>query len=191
MKCENCNNEHDGSYGSGRFCSSKCARGFSTKAKRKEISEKVSKKLKGKICNTTTKRHSFTKEDIEKARQTKLRNNKLRNRRLLEEGKLKKSGNIRPIILEEQENKCAICGMVPIWNNKHITFDVDHIDGDPNNFNRKNLRVICPNCHRQTDTFGGKNSNKGNARDYLKNYLTYEERVKILGEKRIRELNLE
>lgn len=47
MICENCNKEHDGSYGSGRFCSSKCARAFSTKNKRKEINEKVSKTLKG------------------------------------------------------------------------------------------------------------------------------------------------
>jgi len=45
MKCENCGNKHDGDYGSGRFCSSKCARGFSTKKKRKEINEKVSKTL--------------------------------------------------------------------------------------------------------------------------------------------------
>jgi hypothetical protein len=44
-KCENCEKEHDGEYGSGRFCSSKCARGFSTKAKRKEINEKVSLSL--------------------------------------------------------------------------------------------------------------------------------------------------
>lgn len=29
--CEYCGNEHDGSYGSGRFCSSKCARKFSNK----------------------------------------------------------------------------------------------------------------------------------------------------------------
>ena len=43
--CENCKQEHNGSYGSGRFCSTKCARGFSTKAKRKEINEKVSKTL--------------------------------------------------------------------------------------------------------------------------------------------------
>lgn len=47
MICENCGNEHDGKYGSGRFCNSKCARGFSTKAKRKEINEKVSANLKG------------------------------------------------------------------------------------------------------------------------------------------------
>ncbi len=45
--CENCGTEHDGLYGSGRFCSTKCSRGFSTKAKRKEINEKVSKSLIG------------------------------------------------------------------------------------------------------------------------------------------------
>jgi len=45
-KCENCGNNHEGQYGSGRFCSSKCSRGFSTKEKRKEINEKVSKTLK-------------------------------------------------------------------------------------------------------------------------------------------------
>jgi len=44
--CENCENEHSGTYGSGRFCSKKCAKAFSTKAKRKEINEKVSKKRK-------------------------------------------------------------------------------------------------------------------------------------------------
>jgi hypothetical protein len=44
--CENCGNEHEGTYGSGRFCSTKCSRGFSTKAKRTEINEKVSSKLK-------------------------------------------------------------------------------------------------------------------------------------------------
>ena len=42
MNCENCQNEHEGTYGSGRFCSSKCARGFSTKEKRSLINEKVS-----------------------------------------------------------------------------------------------------------------------------------------------------
>ena len=31
MICENCKKEHDGTYGSGRFCSNKCARSFSTK----------------------------------------------------------------------------------------------------------------------------------------------------------------
>jgi len=48
--CENCGNDHDGSYGSGRFCSSKCSRGFSTKAKRKEINEKLKKVQPPSYC---------------------------------------------------------------------------------------------------------------------------------------------
>jgi hypothetical protein len=48
MNCENCEDEHKGTYGSGRFCSSKCARGFSTKEKRSLINAKVSILLKGK-----------------------------------------------------------------------------------------------------------------------------------------------
>ena len=40
--CENCGIDHTGLYGSGRFCCCKCARCFSSKAKRKEINQKVS-----------------------------------------------------------------------------------------------------------------------------------------------------
>ena len=45
MVCEKCLKIHDGSSGSGRFCSSKCARSFSTKNKRAEINKKVSEAL--------------------------------------------------------------------------------------------------------------------------------------------------
>lgn len=45
-KCENCKNKHDGSYGTGRFCTQKCSRSFATKNKRQEINKKVSSKLK-------------------------------------------------------------------------------------------------------------------------------------------------
>lgn len=47
MKCEKCKQEHDGSYGSGRFCCSKCARSFATFLKRCEINKKVSDALRG------------------------------------------------------------------------------------------------------------------------------------------------
>ena len=60
--CENCSSLNDGSYGSGRFCSSKCARGFSTKNKRTEINEKVKSTMIGsghpkveKICKSCKK----------------------------------------------------------------------------------------------------------------------------------------
>lgn len=46
--CELCGKIHDGTYGSKRFCSQKCARCFSTYAKREEINTKVSLKLHGR-----------------------------------------------------------------------------------------------------------------------------------------------
>lgn len=47
MNCESCGSDHDGEYGSGRFCKAQCARSFATKNKRKEISEKVRETLTG------------------------------------------------------------------------------------------------------------------------------------------------
>lgn len=39
MICENCGKEHNGSYGSGRFCCKECAKAFSTKNDNKELKE--------------------------------------------------------------------------------------------------------------------------------------------------------
>lgn len=65
----------------------------------------------------------------------------------------------KAIILEEQNNKCAICGMNTEWNNKPIVFILDHIDGYASNNKRNNLRCICPNCDSQLDTYKSKNKN--------------------------------
>lgn len=48
MKCEKCEIEHSGSYGSGRFCGSSCSRSFATANKRDAINEAVSKKMAGR-----------------------------------------------------------------------------------------------------------------------------------------------
>lgn len=61
MKCKNCSKDHDGSYGSGRFCCQACARSFATKKNRKEINQKVSETCKNKskvnckFCNKSFK----------------------------------------------------------------------------------------------------------------------------------------
>lgn len=51
MYCEYCGQQHEGTYGSGRFCSSQCSRGFSTKSKRLEINEKIRQKSAIKFPN--------------------------------------------------------------------------------------------------------------------------------------------
>lgn len=63
--CENCGKEHDGTFTTGRFCSMKCARGFSTKIKRKDINLKVSLKLKKeKISKLKEKVQIIKKEKV-------------------------------------------------------------------------------------------------------------------------------
>ena len=47
MKCENCGKEHNGEYGSGRFCCNKCARAFSSK----HVSEEGRRKQKETLKN--------------------------------------------------------------------------------------------------------------------------------------------
>jgi len=55
-----------------------------------------------------------------------------------------------------KENRCDECG-IEDWNGKPLTMELDHIDGDRTNHKEKNLRMICPNCHAQTETYRAKN----------------------------------
>lgn len=55
-------------------------------------------------------------------------------------------------------NQCAICGLGPEWNNKLISLHLDHINGIRNDNRLENLRILCPNCHSQTDTYSGKHN---------------------------------
>ncbi len=65
-------------------------------------------------------------------------------------------------IFTDQGKLCALCGIPETWNNKPLKFDLDHIDGNREDNTRSNLRLICPNCHSQTDTYKvGNNKNPG------------------------------
>jgi hypothetical protein len=55
-----------------------------------------------------------------------------------------------------KKEQCEIC-KIETWLGKHVSLELDHIDGDSTNHKLKNLRIICPNCHSQTETYRSKN----------------------------------
>lgn len=69
--------------------------------------------------------------------------------------------------MKKNYKHCEICGLDK-WNNLPIPLEMDHIDGNALNNNRTNLRMICPNCHNQTDNYGAKNFGKSTRVLYYK-----------------------
>lgn len=53
-------------------------------------------------------------------------------------------------------NKCSKCSLGPEWNGEKLSLQIDHINGVSNDNRIENLRILCPNCHSQTDSFAGR-----------------------------------
>lgn len=70
---------------------------------------------------------------------------------------------LKTYLLERRENKCEMCSSTH-WMDKPIPLELDHKDGDATNNRLDNLRLVCPNCHAQTETY--KNRNIGHGRHY-------------------------
>lgn len=82
---------------------------------------------------------------------------------ILQNGIYTPSSRLKERLLKEGliKNECGECKLKPFWNQRPLTLQLDHIDGDNQNNERSNLRLLCPNCHSQTPTYcRGQGKNK-------------------------------
>lgn len=80
------------------------------------------------------------------------------NEILVENSTYLNTQHLKERLLKEDllEYKCAICGNVGVWNNQPLSLQLDHINGNHTDNRIENLRLLCPNCHTQTETFSCK-----------------------------------
>ena len=89
------------------------------------------------------------------------------------------SPSLKKYLIETKGEQCEECGQSPMWNNKPLVLQLDHIDGDSDNNFPVNLRLLCPNCHTQTENFGSKG--KGNRYKKVAKRNQYLREYKSLG----------
>lgn len=144
-----------------RFCSQSCSAAYNNarrKKKKKDLCVKCGKAVNrggSKYCSSTC-----SAVDRSEALVKRWLNGEY-------DLAISSTGNIKPVIrrylIAQAGNKCSKCG----WNKlnpvtKKIPLTVDHTDGNLKNAHPKNLKVLCPNCHSLTPTYG--HLNKGNGR---------------------------
>lgn len=94
----------------------------------------------------------------------------------IEAGECRVASTLKRYLSEKREYKCEICN-IHEWQKQALALHLDHIDGNSDNNLPLNLRLLCPNCHSQTETFCGGNTKNSKRSQYNKRY-------------RIRKLNL-
>jgi len=149
------------------FCSRSCSASYNNKNKIyknnykkqgicKYCNEKFIFKKKsslGKFCSLKCTGEFTFQESIKKAN----------------DGLVSTPVTLKKILTYKEGYKCKICNLSN-WNNKEISLHLDHIDGNSDNNFLPNLRLLCPNCHSQTETFSGRNIKNSKRSIYNKRY---------------------
>lgn len=127
------------------FCSHSCASKFNN-------TRKISRARTCELCPNPLKSNTKYCTDCWNSKP------EIRTRR--EWDTAKSNPACRFLLVRDRGKCCEVCKNAA-WMGEDIPLEVDHIDGDSDNWNKQNMRLVCPNCHAQTDTYKGRNKGRG------------------------------
>ena len=148
--CLNCNKETKNNKFCSRTCSAKYNNNTQHWRRKLGIIKKINKCLN---CDKETTNEKYCNHNCHNIFE--------RKKRIIDETASPRI--LKKYLIETYGNKCWTCNITS-WNNKKIVLELEHIDGNSENNDLKNLSIICPNCHSQTPTY--KSRNIGNGRHY-------------------------
>ena len=100
------------------------------------LNNKTIKKIKMKMDELNININDFSSsKDIPLETNNIKKNNKGIKRQLLEKNLI--------------ENKCQSCKIGDMWNGRLLSLKLDYNNGNPNDKNLDNMRLLCPNCFTQ------------------------------------------
>lgn len=150
-RCNFCNNALSYEKKNNLFCSKSCSASFNNKLREKSHKE----------CNNCKTLFSPKRKNNEYCSLECFYSfSKNKTREKFNKGLLTERATIKKYVIERDGYKCSSCHITE-WNNKSISLHLDHINGDPSDNESSNFRLLCPNCHSQTDTYGAKNKGFG------------------------------
>ena len=168
MNCKNCNKETKNKY----FCSNSCAAKCNNNLRISKC--KFYKCMHcNKECKVTSSKSNLYCSNACQG-EFKFQNE---TKTLVAEGKINDPKTLKRYLLKTRDCKCELCSIGDTWNGLPLILQLDHIDGNSDNNFPSNLRLLCPNCHSQTDTFAGKKREKKQTKrnSYLRKFKGYEE----------------